>query len=112
MALLLVCSLGFAGCTDVVADDQISYTLTAVDDHPLPVILDGGAGGTTTVVNGYLLGAPSEDECEYHVQVQRGNTQSTLDGPIFDCTLEKTGAILIRIDVGQIFGSHAFRFER
>ena len=112
MASLVVCIIALGACSDVVADDQISYTLTAVDDDPLPVILEGGVGGSATIIKGYLLGAPSEDECEYHIQVQRGNTQSNLEGPVFDCTLEESGAILIRIDVGQILGSHAFLFER
>jgi hypothetical protein len=112
VASILACILALAACTDVVADDQISYTLTAVDEDPLPVVLDGGSGGTTTVLTGYLLGAPSEDECEYHVQVERGTTRSNLDGPIFDCHIDEFGVILIRIDVGAIFGAHEFRFER
>ena len=111
-ALLFMCIAASGACSDVVADDQISYTLTAVDDKSLPAVIDGAVSGTMTVVNGYLLGAPSENECEYHVQVQHGNSQSTLDGPVFSCTLQETGEIFIRIDIGQTFGSHAFRFQR
>jgi hypothetical protein len=103
--------IAFGGCADVVADDQVSYTLTAVDERPLPAILESSAG-TTTVIKGILLGAPSEDECEYHLQLQRGNTQSNLDGPVFDCTLKQSGAIVIRIDVGTLTGAHDFHFAR
>ena len=99
------------GCADVVADDQISYTLTAVDDHPLPAIVESSSG-SATVIKGILLGAPSEDECEYHLQLQRGNTQSNLDGPVFNCTLQERGTIVIRIDVGTLFGAHDFYFAR
>jgi hypothetical protein len=102
-----------AGCDNgFVPDDQVSYKLFEVDGKPLPVSLQGGINGSVTIRTGTLLGTPSGDSCEYHVQVESGNSFTNIEGPVFNCTLEETGEIIVRIDVGQSLGPHDFLFSR
>ena len=102
-----------AGCSDenFVPDDQLVYTLVAVDNMPVPVDIGGAVGVSTTIRTGQLLGSPGGDTCEYHVQYERSNGFSTIEGPIHDCEVKKRGQLLIRIDVGQLVGSHDFLFK-
>ena len=111
-AIVIFFSLGFIGCEkDFVSDDQLVYTLVAVDDKPVPASLASVLGTTTTVRLGSLLGTPGDDTCEYHVQLQSANTISNIEGPVNDCNLEEGGSIVIRIDVGTSVGLHDFLFH-
>ena len=93
----------------VVPSDQIRYHLVAVDDKPLPAEI--GSGVSTRIRLGELLGSPGDDRCEYHVQIERSNSLSNIEGPVYNCAVKKGGELLIRIDVGELVGSHEFLFR-
>ena len=101
-----------AGCdSGVVPDDQLVYTLVAVDNLPLPADIGAAVGVSTKIRTGQLLGSPSDDRCEYHIQYERANGFSNIEGPVYNCVVEKGGQLLVRIDVGQLVGSHEFLFQ-
>ena len=109
----IVCLAAIVGCeeTNIVPDDQLIYTLVAVDNKPLPVDVGAAIGISTSVRKGQLLGSPSDDTCEYYVQYQRANEFANIDGPVYNCDVKKGGQLLIRIDVGQLVGPHDFLFQ-